>query len=79
MIHKTRELLADDTTGLGPVLYYQISFIDHVKDGHHYQSTSWRTIPAYQGGEEALSLVVRRTLLIVDQAFYSMVESTTRR
>ncbi|RSH95811.1 hypothetical protein EHS25_000903 [Saitozyma podzolica] len=50
MLHKTRTLLADPNSGLGSILYYQTSFIDFVPDGHRYQSTSWRTIPAYQGG-----------------------------
>ena len=52
MLHKARELLADPHSGLGDILYWSVSFHDFVPDGtHKYQSTTWRTIPAYQGGQ----------------------------
>lgn len=48
MIRKAREVLTDKA--LGPVLYYNLRSENNVPDGSKYQSTTWRTVPDYQGG-----------------------------
>ena len=49
LIRAAAKALADEA--MGPVLYWQLKAEGVVIDGSSYQSTSWRTIPDYQGGE----------------------------
>ncbi|KAK9893372.1 NAD(P)-binding protein [Cystobasidium minutum MCA 4210] len=45
---RVREIL--DSGKLGKVHFFQQSVFIHMKEGSKYHSTSWRTIPEYQGG-----------------------------
>ena len=49
LIRAAGKALQDEA--VGPVLYWQLKTEGVIIDGSSYQSTSWRTIPDYQGGE----------------------------
>ncbi|WWC71616.1 uncharacterized protein I206_105574 [Kwoniella pini CBS 10737] len=42
--------IISNTPELGPILFWQLNFQGYIEDGSKYQSTTWRTIPDYQGG-----------------------------
>ncbi|WWC63242.1 uncharacterized protein I303_105842 [Kwoniella dejecticola CBS 10117] len=49
ILREAGKVLAN-TPELGPILFWQLNFQGYIQDGSKYQSTTWRTIPDYQGG-----------------------------
>jgi predicted dehydrogenase len=47
---RASELIKSGKGPLGPVLYYDVKTVNHVKAGSKYHATEWRTVPQYQGG-----------------------------
>ena len=47
---RAAELVGSGKTALGPVLYYDVKVVNHVKSGSKYHATEWRAVPQYQGG-----------------------------
>lgn len=47
---RARDLVQSGKGPLGPVLYYDVKVVNHVKSGSKYHATEWRNVPQYQGG-----------------------------